>query len=176
VPVYQLEDRIPEIDPSAYVDANAVLIGRVILKPNSSVWPFVTLRGDNESITIGVGSNVQDGSVIHTDEGGTPVIVGDNVTIGHQVMLHGCSIGAGSLIGIQAVILNGAKIGRNCLVGAGALVTENKEFPDNSLIVGAPARVIRTLSDADIARMQQGTAHYVHNAERYKTGLKRIDA
>lgn len=174
MPVYQINDLIPTIDASAYVDENAVIIGNVVLKADSSVWPFVTLRGDNEAIVIGVGSNVQDGTVIHTDKGGTPVIVEDNVTIGHQVMLHGCTIGAGSLIGIQAVILNGAKIGRNCLVGAGALVTENKEFPDNSLIVGSPARVIRTLNAEDIARMQRGAAHYVHNGQRYKTGLKKL--
>lgn len=174
MPIYQLHDLKPTIDASAYVDENAVVIGNVQLKANSSVWPFVTLRGDNEEIVVGEGSNVQDGTVIHTDKGGPPVIIGDNVTVGHQVMLHGCSIGAGSLIGIQAVILNGAKIGRNCLVGAGALVTENKEFPDNSLIVGVPARVIRTLTDADVSRMQRGTAHYVHNAQSYKTGLKKL--
>ncbi len=174
MPIYQINDVKPQIDPSAYVDENAVIIGNVQLKANSSIWPFVTLRGDNEEIVIGVGSNVQDGTVIHTDHGGTPVIVGDNVTIGHQVMLHGCSIGEGSLIGIQAVILNGAKIGRNCLVGAGALVTENKVFPDNSLIVGVPARVIRTLTEADVARMLQGATHYVENGKRYKTSLKKL--
>ena len=174
MPVYQLHDFAPQIDPSAYVDENAVLIGNVILKAGSSVWPFAALRGDNEPIVIGVGSNVQDGTVIHTDRGGLPVLVGDRVTIGHQVMLHGCTIADGALIGIQAVILNGAKIGRNCLVGAGSLVTGGKVFPDNSLIVGSPARVIRALTDDEIARMQRGADHYIDNGKDYKAGLKRI--
>ena len=174
MPIYQFRDCAPQIDPSAYIDESAVVIGNVILKADSSVWPFAALRGDNEPIVIGVGSNVQDGTVIHTDRGGLPVILGDYVTIGHQVMLHGCTIAEGALIGIQAVILNGAKIGRNCLVGAGSLVTEGKVFPDNSLIVGSPARVIRALTDDEVARMRRGAEHYVGNGREYKTGLRRI--
>jgi carbonic anhydrase/acetyltransferase-like protein (isoleucine patch superfamily) len=174
MPIYQLRDSIPRIDASAYVDENAVVIGNVVLLAESSVWPFAALRGDNEVIAIGVGSNVQDGTVIHTDRGGAPVLVGDHVTIGHQVMLHGCTIGEGALIGIQAVVLNGAVIGRNCLVGAGALVTEGKAFPDNSLIVGSPARVIRALTDDEIVRMHRGATHYVANGKEYRAGLKRI--
>ncbi len=171
--IYQLEDRIPEIDPSAYVHEDATVIGRVIMHAGSSVWPQVVLRGDNEAITIGKGSNVQDGSVLHTDVG-APLDIGENVTIGHQVMLHGCTIGDGALIGIQAVILNGAKIGRNCLVGAGSVVTEGKQFPDNSLILGSPAKVVRELTPEQIANMQRGSTGYVNNARRYKTQLKRI--
>ena len=143
--IYQLGDDAPEIDASAYVTDTASLIGKVTLGANASVWFGATLRGDNERITIGADSNVQEGAVMHTDPG-HPLVVGERVTIGHQAMLHGCTIGDGSLVGIQAVILNGAKIGRGCLVGAGALVTEGREFPDGSLILGTPAKVARTLS------------------------------
>ena len=142
--IYQLGDCIPDIDPSAYIAESANVIGKVIIKANASIWFGVTIRGDNEPITIGENSNVQEGCVLHADPG-LPLTIGRNVTVGHQAMLHGCTVGDGSLIGIQAVILNGAKIGKNCLVGAGALVTEGKEFPDNSLIIGSPAKVVRTL-------------------------------
>ena len=171
--IYQFGEHAPEIDSSAYVAESANVIGKARIGSNASVWFNVTIRGDNELIAIGANSNVQEGCVLHTDPG-FPLNIGNDVTIGHQAMLHGCSVGEGSLIGIQAVILNGAKIGRNCLVGAGALVTEGKEFPDNSLIIGSPARVARTLSDEDIARMRANTANYVARARLFKTNLRRI--
>jgi len=171
--IFQLGEFTPDIDASAYVADSANVIGKVRIEANASIWFGVTIRGDNELITIGEGSNVQEGTVMHTDPG-MPLTVGRNVTVGHQAMLHGCQIGDGSLIGIQAVVLNGAKIGRNCLVGAGALVTEGKEFPDNSLIIGSPAKAVRTLSEEDIARMQAGTASYVTRGRLFKQDLKRI--
>ncbi len=148
-------------------------MGRVRLLPRSSVWFGAVLRGDNEPIVIGEESNIQDGSVLHTDPG-YPLEVGARVTVGHQAMLHGCTIGEGSLIGIQAVILNGARIGRNCLVGAGALVTEGKQFPDGVLIIGSPARVVRELDPKDIAAMHANTRHYVERALRYPDALRPI--
>jgi carbonic anhydrase/acetyltransferase-like protein (isoleucine patch superfamily) len=171
--IYQLGDHVPRIDPSAFVYENATIIGQVEIGPNVNIWPNAVLRGDNEPIVIGDGSNVQECCVLHTDPG-FPLTIGRNVTIGHQVMLHGCTIADGSLIGIQAVVLNRAVIGRNCLIGAGALVTENKVIPDNSLVLGAPAKVVRTLSDADIATMHFNTADYVRRGAYYKTALKRI--
>jgi carbonic anhydrase/acetyltransferase-like protein (isoleucine patch superfamily) len=171
--IYQLGERAPDIDPSAYVAETANLIGNVRVEANASIWFEVTIRGDNERITIGENSNVQEGSVLHTDPG-YALTIEKNVTVGHQAMLHGCTIGEGSLIGIQAVILNGARIGKNCLVGAGALITEGKEFPDNSLIIGAPAKVARTLSEEDSARMLGNTGNYVKRAQFYKQNLKRI--
>lgn len=171
--IYQLGDTAPEIHPSAYITDSANVIGKAKIEANASVWFNVTMRGDNELITIGENSNVQENCVLHTDPG-YPLMIGKNVTVGHQAMLHGCTIGDGSLVGIQAVILNGAKIGKNCLVGAGALVTEGKEFPDNSLIIGSPAKAVRTLTDGDIARMQAGTAIYVKRAQTFKQELKRI--
>lgn len=172
--IYQLAAFTPEIDPSAYVTDSAKLIGKVRVGAKASIWFDVTIRGDNELITVGDGSNVQEGCVLHTDPG-FPLTIGQNVTVGHQAMLHGCTIGDGSLIGIQAIILNGAQIGKNCLVGAGALVTEGKVFPDNSLIIGSPAKVARTLLPEDIARMQANTQNYVQRGQAYKTELKRID-
>ncbi|GIZ53547.1 gamma carbonic anhydrase family protein [Noviherbaspirillum aridicola] len=171
--IYQLGEHAPDIDASAYIADDANVIGKVRIEANASIWFGVTIRGDNDLITIGENSNVQEGTVMHTDPG-KPLTVGRDVTVGHQAMLHGCHIGDGSLIGIQAVVLNGAKIGRNCLVGAGALVTEGKEFPDNSLIIGSPARAVRTLGEDDIARMQAGTASYVARGRLFKQGLKRI--
>jgi carbonic anhydrase/acetyltransferase-like protein (isoleucine patch superfamily) len=171
--IFQLGDAAPEIDPSAYVADAATLIGKVTLKQNASVWSNVSIRGDNERITIGANSNVQEGCVMHTDMG-FPLDVGAEVTIGHQAMLHGCTIGDGSLIGIQAVVLNGARIGKGCLVGAGALVTEGKEFPDHSLIIGAPAKVVRTLSDEEIQRLRLSAASYVARGQLFKAELKRI--
>jgi len=171
--IYQLGEHAPSIAPSAYVADSANLIGKVTLEENASVWDGVTIRGDNERITIGANSNVQEGTVMHTDLG-YPMVIGQGVTIGHQAMLHGCTIGDGALIGIQAVILNGAKIGKGCLVGAGALVTENKEFPDYSLIIGAPAKAVRTLSEEDVQRLQGNAASYVARAQLFKTQLKRI--
>lgn len=171
--IFQLGEHAPEIDASAFVADSANLIGKVTLEANASVWFGVTIRGDNERITIGEDSNVQEGTVMHTDMG-YPLNIGKGVTIGHQAMLHGCTVGDGSLIGIQAVILNGAKIGKGCLVGAGALVTEGKEFPDYSLIIGAPAKAVRTLSEEDVARLQSSAASYVRRGQLFKAELKRI--
>lgn len=171
--IYQLDEHAPRIEASAWVADSAQVMGNVELGEDASIWFGAILRGDTEVLRIGRGTNVQDGSVIHADIG-YPVTLGDNVTIGHQVMLHGCSIGDGSLIGIQAVVLNGAKIGRHCLVGAGALVTEGKAFPDGSLIVGSPARVVRQLTPEQIDGLRRSAAHYVENARRFKAGLKKI--
>lgn len=171
--IYQLDDDIPRIAETAWVADSAQVIGRVALEEGASVWFGAILRGDNEWISVGRGSNVQDGSVLHTDMG-CPLTIGEDVTIGHQVMLHGCTIGDGSLIGIQAVVLNNAKIGRNCLVGAGALVTEGKEFPDGSLIMGSPAKVVRQLSPEQFERLRQGAVHYAENSARYRRGLRKI--
>ena len=170
--VYQLGDDAPQIAASAWVADSAQVIGTVELAADASVWFNAVLRGDTEPIRIGKGSNVQDGTVIHCDHG-FPVTLGENVTVGHQVVLHGCTVGDGSLIGIQAVVLNGAKIGKHCLVGAGALVTEGKEFPDGSLIVGSPAKVVRQLTPEQIAGLQRSAEHYVENARRFRAGLKK---
>ena len=172
--IYQLGDDAPDVASSAYVADTASIIGKVTLADDVSVWSGATIRGDNERITVGAGSNVQEGTVMHTDMG-FPLVLGKNVTVGHQAMLHGCTVGDGALIGIQAVILNGAKIGKGCLVGAGALVTEGKEFPDGSLIVGSPAKAVRALSPEQQAQVAHGATHYVDNALRYRAGLKRID-
>ena len=171
--IYQLGEHAPEIDASAFVADSANLIGKVTLEANASVWFGVTIRGDNERITIGANSNVQEGTVMHTDMG-YPLVIGQNVTVGHQAMLHGCTVGDGSLIGIQAVILNGARIGKGCLVGAGALVTEGKEFPDHSLILGSPAKVVRTLTEEDLLRLQGNAASYVERGQLFKAQLKQI--
>ena len=171
--IYQLGEHAPEIDPSAFVADTATLVGKVTLAANASVWFGTTLRGDNERITIGENSNVQEGTVMHTDPG-YPLDIGRNVTIGHQVMLHGCTVGDGSLIGIQAVVLNGARIGKGCLVGAGALVTEGKEFPDHSLILGSPAKVVRTLTQEDLLRLEGTAASYVARGQLFKAQLKKI--
>ena len=171
--VYQLDQLVPRVAATAWVADSADLIGKVELGEHASVWFNVVMRGDNELLRVGAGSNVQDGSVIHSDPG-FPVTLGNNVTVGHKVMLHGCTVGDGSLIGINAVVLNGAKIGKNCLVGAGSLVTEGKEFPDGSLIVGAPAKVVRALTPEQIEGLQRAALHYVENAQRYRAGLKRM--
>ncbi|RYZ10404.1 MAG: gamma carbonic anhydrase family protein [Comamonadaceae bacterium] len=171
--IYELDGLAPQRGEGSWVADSAEVIGDVVLEENASVWFGAVLRGDTATITIGRNSNVQDGSVIHADHG-TPTTIGRDVTIGHQVMLHGCTIGDNTLIGIQAVILNNARIGRNSIVGAGSVVTEGKEFPDNSLIVGAPAKVVRTLDDAAAARLLQSAQHYVENAHRFAKGLKKI--
>jgi carbonic anhydrase/acetyltransferase-like protein (isoleucine patch superfamily) len=173
--VYSLGNVTPELpnDDEYWIAPNAAVMGRVILKKNASVWWGVTLRGDNDPIVIGEGSNIQDGSVMHADHG-KPIKIGKHVTVGHMVMLHGCTIGDESLIGIGAVVLNGAKIGKNCLVGAGSLVTEGKEFPDGSMIMGTPAKVVRELSPEQIEGLRQSARHYVDNARRFKAGLKKI--
>jgi carbonic anhydrase/acetyltransferase-like protein (isoleucine patch superfamily) len=171
--LYELDGNAPSLATGAWVADSAQVIGSVVLGENTSVWFGAVLRGDNETLTVGRNSNVQDLSVLHSDMG-SPLTLGENVTIGHQVMLHGCTVGDNTLIGIQAVILNNARIGRNCIVGAGAVVTEGKEFPDNSLIIGAPAKVVRTLDDAAAAKLRQSAEHYVDNARRYAKGLRKI--
>ena len=163
---YNLEDKKPKNSGENWVAPNATIIGDVTLEKNSSVWFNAVIRGDNENIHVGEGSNVQDGSVLHTDPG-CPLKIGKDVTIGHLVMLHGCIIGDNSLIGIGAVILNNAKIGKNCIVGAKALITENKEIPDNSLVVGAPGRVIRKLTVEEIGKITENAKHYQDNWRRY---------
>jgi carbonic anhydrase/acetyltransferase-like protein (isoleucine patch superfamily) len=173
VAIYKLGEHAPTIDETTFVADTATIIGKAVLSKNTSVWYGAVIRGDNEPITVGENSNVQEGAVLHTDPG-FPLTIEDNVTIGHQAMLHGCTVRSGSLIGIQAVVLNGAVIGRNCLVGAGAVVTENKVFPDNSLILGAPAKVVRTLSEQDVARLQRNAQVYVERRQTFKTELTRI--
>jgi carbonic anhydrase/acetyltransferase-like protein (isoleucine patch superfamily) len=172
---YRLGDRQPTLPPGGeyWIAPNAVVAGNVILKKNASVWFGAVLRGDNEPITIGENSNVQDNSVLHTDPG-SPLIIGDNVTVGHMVMMHGCQVGDGALIGIGAVVLNGAKIGKNCLVGAGALITEGKECEDGMMILGAPAKAVRALSPEHAARMGMGAMSYVRNWQRFKADLKAL--
>ncbi len=171
--IFELDGNAPQLAKGAWVAQSAEVIGKVELHQDTSVWPKVVVRGDNDLIEIGEGSNVQDASVLHTDPG-YPLIIGKHVTVGHQVMLHGCHIGDGSLIGIGAVILNGAKIGKNCLVGAGALVTEGKEFPDGSLILGTPAKVVKQLTSEQIAGIYDIAGRYVKNAQRYIKTLKKL--
>ena len=172
--IYELDGVAPQLAASAWVADSAQVMGNVVLGDDTSVWFGAVIRGDTESITIGAGSNIQDASVLHADIG-QPLVVGERVTVGHQVMLHGCTIGDESLIGIGAVVLNGARIGKNCLVGAGALVTEGKEFPDGSMILGSPAKAVKQLSPEQIAGLQHIARHYVENAERYRRGFKKID-
>lgn len=169
--IYSLGERHVEFRGDHYVAPNAAVIGSVVLGRNASVWFNCVLRGDNDVISIGDNTNVQDASVLHVDEG-VPLTLGDNVSIGHKVMLHGCMVGNNSLIGINAVVLNHARIGRNSLVGASSLVTEGKEFPDGSLILGSPARVARALTEAEIAGLSQIADHYVEKSELYRTSLQ----
>ena len=171
--VYQLDDRTPQIAPSAWVADSAQVMGAVQIAADASVWFGAVLRGDNEPILIGEGSNIQDGSMLHSDYD-KPLVVGKHVTVGHMVILHGCTIGDESLIGIGAVVLNGAKIGRNCLVGAGSLVTEGKEFPDGSMIMGTPAKVVRQLTPEQMEGLRESARRYIENGQRYKAGLKKI--
>jgi carbonic anhydrase/acetyltransferase-like protein (isoleucine patch superfamily) len=168
--VFRLGEAVGDLAAGAWIAPSAAVIGRVRLKPGASVWFGATLRGDNEWITIGERSNVQDNCVLHTDPG-FPLDIGEDCTIGHLVMLHGCSIGANSLIGIGAVVLNGARIGRNCLIGAKALVTEGKTIPEGSLVMGAPGKVVRPLTDAEIAGITRAAAGYVANASRFAAGF-----
>jgi carbonic anhydrase/acetyltransferase-like protein (isoleucine patch superfamily) len=171
--IYELDGVAPEVAESAWVAGSAEVMGNVRLAEDASVWFGAVVRGDCESISIGEGSNIQDASVLHADLG-KPLVVGRHVTVGHQVMLHGCTIGDESLIGIGAVVLNGAKIGRNCLVGAGALVTEGKEFPDGSMIIGSPAKAVRQLTPEQIEGLRRSAQHYVDNARRFKSGLRKL--
>ena len=169
--IYNLGDRKVEIRTDDYFIAdNATVIGSVVLEQNASIWFNAVLRGDNDVITVGENSNVQDGSVLHTD-GGFPLTIGKNVTIGHKVMLHGCVIGDNSLIGINAVVLNGAKIGKNCLIGANALIPEGKVIPDGSLVMGSPGKVAREMTADQIKGLELSALHYVENFKRYKKEL-----
>ena len=171
--IYQLAELTPDIDPSAFVFDGAVLIGQVTLKANVSIWPGVIIRAFNDTITIDENSNVLEGSVLHIDKG-TPLYIGKNVTVGHKVMLHGCTIGDGSLIGMSATILNNAVIGKNCIIGAGALIPEGKIIPDNSVVVGV-AKILREATPDDLKRSHAGTQHYVEQGQTYRQNLKRID-
>ena len=171
--LYELDGVAPTLAEGAWVADSAQLIGNVILGENASVWFGTVARGDNEPITIGRNTNVQDMSALHSDMG-SPLTLGENVTIGHMVMLHGCTIGDNSLVGIGAVVLNNARIGRNCIVGAGSVVTEGKEFPDNSMIMGIPAKVVRTLDDESARKLAESAQHYVDNARLFAAKLKKI--
>jgi carbonic anhydrase/acetyltransferase-like protein (isoleucine patch superfamily) len=171
--VYQLDALTPDISDSAWVADNAQVIGDVHMAADSSVWFSSVVRGDTATIRIGEGTNIQDGSVLHADVG-IPLTIGKHVTVGHMVQLHGCTIGDESLIGIGAIVLNGAKIGKNCLVGAGSLVTEGKEFPDGSMILGSPAKVVRQLTPEQIEGLRRSAQHYVNNKNRFKAGLKKL--
>ena len=171
---YSLGERRVECRGDCFIAHNATVIGSVVLGNDCSVWFNTVIRGDNHPILIAERSNIQDSSVLHTDEG-VPLTIGSNVTVGHQVMLHGCTIGDGSLIGIKAVILNHATIGKNCLVGANTLITEGKQIPDRSLVLGSPGKVVRQLSDEEISFLLWNAEHYVHNFKRYQRDLQPQD-
>jgi len=171
--IYRLGDDTPTLAEGAWVAPNAAVMGKVKLCEGASVWFNATIRGDNELCTVGKGSNIQDGSVLHTDKG-FPLDIGENVTVGHMAMLHGCKVGDGSLIGIGATVLNGVNIGKNCLIGAHALIPEGREIPDGSLVMGAPGKVVKQLTPEQIAKMHQGAGHYVTNAARYAKDLEKI--
>lgn len=168
--IYKLGNATPEFRGDYWIADSAVVLGKVVLENEASVWFNAVLRGDNDVITVGEGSNVQDGAVLHTDPG-MPLIIGKGVTIGHKVMLHGCTIGDNSLIGINAVVLNGAKIGRNCLIGANALIPEGKEIPDGSLVMGSPGKVVRELDENAIKGLSMSAAGYVANYKRFRDDL-----
>lgn len=171
--IYSLGDRVPVLKGDNYVAPNASVIGSVVLERGANVWWNVTIRGDNDLITLGENVNIQDGSVLHTDEG-VPLTLEKDVSVGHMVMLHGCTVKEGSLIGIKAVVLNHAVIGRECLIGANTLIAEGKVIPDRSLVLGSPGRVVRTLTDDDVKMIRGIAQHYVDNARRYQSGLKPI--
>ena len=173
MPLFKIGDKQPQIGDNAWIAPNATVIGDVQLGANTSIWWNATLRGDNDPIHIGDNTNIQDGSVLHTDEG-VPMHIGANVTVGHLVMLHGCTVGDNSLIGIGSVILNRAVIGKNSIVGANTLIPEGKVFPDGVLIVGSPGKVVRELTAEQIAGLKHSAEHYVDNARRYRQGLKKL--
>ena len=176
MPIYSLDGHAPELPPAGeyWIAPDAHVIGRVRLAPGASVWFGAVLRGDNELIDVGAGTNIQEGSILHTDMG-FPMTLGAGCTIGHGAVLHGCTLGDDSLVGMRATLLNGARIGPNSLVGAGALVTEGKEFPPGSLVVGAPAKAVRALDDVAIAQLKRNAEHYVANWRRFASRLERID-
>ena len=169
--IYNFESNTPTLHKDSWVASNAVLIGKVILKKDANVWFNVVLRGDIEHITIGEGSNVQDGSIFHTDPG-CPLLLGKGVTVGHMVMLHGCEVGDDTLIGIGSTILNKTKIGKNCIVGANTLIAENKVIPDRSLVLGSPGKIVRQVTDKEIKEIKENAKHYVENYKRYKNNLR----
>ncbi len=171
--IYALGTKTPQLLGNNYIAPNAVVIGDVVLGKNANVWWGATIRGDNDTITLGENVNIQDGSVLHTDHG-VKLTLANNVSIGHLVMLHGCTVGEGSLIGIKAVVLNNAVIGRDCLIGANALIPEGKVIPDRSLVVGSPGRVVRTLTDDEVAMVRGIAKHYADNAARYQAELRAI--
>lgn len=171
--VYEVDGKTPQVDSTAWIADSAQVMGHVTLGPDASVWFGCVLRGDTESMTIGEGSNIQDLTVMHADNG-LPLTIGKHVTVGHKVMLHGCTIGDESLIGIGAIVLNGARIGKNCLVGAGSLVTEGKEFPDGSMIMGTPAKVVRQLTPEQIEGLRLSAQHYIDNARMFRATLKKL--
>ncbi|MEL6687581.1 MAG: gamma carbonic anhydrase family protein [Pseudomonadota bacterium] len=172
--IFSLDDIRPDLHDSVWVAETASVIGNIIMAENSSVWFGAVMRGDNEPITVGARSNVQDNAVLHSDPG-QPLTIGEDVIVGHQAMLHGCTIGHGCLIGIGATVLNGAKIGAGSIVGAHALITENKVIPPNSLVVGAPGKVMKTLGEAEAQMLKLNAQVYVSNAQRFAKGLKRLD-
>lgn len=170
--IYSLGDDHPEVSENVYIAPGSHVMGKVVLAANSSIWFNAVLRGDCDVITIGEDSNVQDGSILHTDHG-VPLTIGKGVTVGHKVMLHGCEIGDYTLIGINSVILNGAKVGKYCVVGANSLITENMQIPDFSLVIGSPAKVVKTIPEAQRTMLEQSAQHYVQNAQRFAKELKR---
>ncbi|MDE1891192.1 MAG: gamma carbonic anhydrase family protein [Betaproteobacteria bacterium] len=172
--IFKLDNKTPNIHPKSYIHESAVVIGSVTLAEQSSVWCNATLRADNEPITIGSRTNIQDGAVLHTDPG-MPIVIEDGVSVGHLAMLHGCHVGKNSLIGIKAVILNGAKVGQNCLIGANALITEGKIIPDGSLVIGSPGKVIRMLTPEEIDALSKNAESYVNRSLHYQTELTRIE-
>ncbi|MBK6613352.1 gamma carbonic anhydrase family protein [Ottowia sp.] len=171
--VYEIDGKAPRVDSTAWIAGSAEVMGNVEIGPDASVWFGCVLRGDTEVMRIGEGTNVQDGSVLHADIG-MPLTLGRHVTVGHKVMLHGCTIGDESLIGIGAVVLNGARIGKNCLVGAGSLVTEGKAFPDGSMIMGSPAKAVRQLTPEQIEGLRRSAQHYIDNARRFQATLNKL--
>ncbi len=172
--IYQLDEKEPVLAEGCFVAESADLIGSVVLEENASVWFNCVLRADNEPIVVGKNSNVQDGSVLHVDPG-FPLHIGQGVTVGHKVMLHGCTIGDNTLIGINAVVLNGVKIGRNCIIGANTLLTEGTEIPDGSMVLGSPGKVVKQLDESVIEMLKQGADYYVANANRYQHGLHALE-
>ena len=170
--IYQLGDIAPQIDPTAFIFESADIIGEVVIEAGASVWANVSIRGDNTRIHIGKNSNIQEGSVLHVDED-TPLVIGEHVTVGHQAMLHGCTIGSGSLIGMQAIVLHNVRIGKNCLIGAGAIITEGREIPDASLVIGV-GKIARALSDEEIANIRRNNQNYAIRAQMFRQKLRRI--
>jgi carbonic anhydrase/acetyltransferase-like protein (isoleucine patch superfamily) len=170
--IYQLGTLIPQIDPTAFIFDSADIIGDVVIEAQASIWAHVSIRGDNTRITIGHHANVQEGCVLHSDTG-SPLLIEHHVTVGHQAMLHGCTVGSGSLIGMQAIVLNNAKIGRDCLIAAGAIIPEGREIPDGSLVIGV-GKIVRALSDEEIADIRQNIEHYALRGQMYRQELKRL--